>query len=303
MKAMKVLVPLIALAVLGLFLASCVAPVTPPAVKKTFSKGTVTAKGSVFVNGVEYTDTTATITVNGVAATDADLKVGMHVELKGDSDGTAGTATTIASNNSMEGLVDTVGATSFTIFGQTVNVDAGTKFESPLTGLASLTAGVTVADITAYPDGLGGYIATHVEETTAATYEIDGTVSASAAGSFTLTPAGGSPISVSYTGTLAAAIIDGAFVEVKFGAFSATAPNITTTAAQIELKVELTPDEGDLMEVEGYVSGLAAPAFSVDGVQVDAGTLSLSGIANGTKVEVTGTYTAGVLMATQIQIK
>jgi hypothetical protein len=55
------------------------APGTP-----ALSRGVITAKGSVFVNGVEYSDTSASITIGDAANHgDSELKVGMVVEVKG----------------------------------------------------------------------------------------------------------------------------------------------------------------------------------------------------------------------------
>ena len=38
-------------------------------------------------------------------------------------------------------------------------------------------------------------------------------------------------------------------------------------------------------------------------MEVDAGSLSLAGIANGTKVEVKGTYSSGTFLVSSIEVK
>lgn len=278
---------------------------------KGYAQGTITAKGSIFVNGVEYNTSGATITLNGVSATEADLKVGMHVELKGDIDtgNNTGVATEIESDNSLQGPISAIVGNDITVLGQTVIVPlSGVSFEGT-TGLsgASPLAVNDVIEVTAFPNGSGSYVATRIEKKGSAQYEIEGTISALAGqtdSSFTLTPSGGQPLTVNFTGTLGAGIANGSFVEVKFS--SLTPPStIGTTAAQVELKQLLHPDDGDYVEVEGYVSGLAAPIFFVDGIRVDAGSLSLALVADGTKVEVKGTFDSGTstLMAAVIEIK
>lgn len=148
-------------------------------------------------------------------------------------------------------------------------------------------------------------MATYIEKKNPAplTYEIDGAVSGLTASSFTMTPAGGAPLTINFTGTLAVGIVDGSVVEVEFSTFTSPPATITTTAGSIELKQELQPDNGDYVEVKGYVANLVAPNFTVDGIAVDAGSLSLASIANGTKVEVKGTFSAGTLMASSIEVK
>lgn len=247
MKSMKLHPGMVIAAALGLTLAACPAPMNV----RTFSRGTITAKGSIFVNGVEFDDSKATITVNGAAATDAALKVGMHVELSGSTDaaGSRGTADAVESNNTFEGPISAISGSTITVLGQSVKVDTSTSFEAPLTGVGSLAVG-NVVDVTAYASGSAAFTATHVESSTATTYEIDGVVGSMAAGSFTLTPQGGVSLTVSYTGTLAAGIITGALVEVKFAAF--TPPlTVNADASGVELKNEMQPAEGDLAHVEG----------------------------------------------------
>lgn len=294
-----------------LILASCT-PVTPgptptptptPTTAKAYSRGTITQKGSIFVNGVEFNDTTASITVNGVAGTDASLRVGMHVEVKGEIDTATnlGTATAVQSNNTMEAPAASVGASSFVMLGQTVTVNAGTVFEGGLT-LGTINPLTDVVEVIAYPDGLGGFIATHLQKVLATEWEVEGVITGFAGSSFTLTPEGGQPITVNFFGGLDPAIDNNVLAEVKFSSFSGSTINNVDGANILPVTV-LSPDAGDYMEAEGCVSALAAPTFTVDGVQVNAGTLSLAGIANGTRVEVTGTFTGGVLMASAIQIK
>ncbi len=286
-----------------LVLASCSLPATKPA----YSKGVITQKGSIFVNGVEYDTSSATIKINGVPGTEEDLKVGMHVELRGEvneADQT-GTATEVEFDNSLQGPISAMdGATKqLTVLGQTIATDGSTVYEAPLAGYADLAVS-DVVEVTGIPDAGGVILATYIEKTSSTSYEIDGAVSALGSGTFTLTPpAGGNPLTVNFTGSLATGITNDVLVQVEFSTFDAGTLTITTTAGSIEPKVELEPEEGDSTDVEGFVAGLSGTTFTVDGISVDAGSLSLAGITNGTKVEVEGTFSGDVLQATSISKK
>ena len=63
--------------------------------------GPVTGFGSVFVNGIEFSTTGSTITVEGSSASESQLKIGQVVEVRGTIKSSAGTgtATSIAANN------------------------------------------------------------------------------------------------------------------------------------------------------------------------------------------------------------
>jgi hypothetical protein len=135
-------------------------------------------------------------------------------------------------------------------------------------------------------------------------FEIKGVVSGLGAGTFTLTPRhSANTITVNFTGTLAAGIVNGSFVEVKFASF---ANPISTTADKIKLLKDLEASDKDRAEVHGVVSNFAAGAgtstFTVDDVNVSADNSLLSGVANGVEVEVKGTMSSGVLVAESVHV-
>ena len=72
------------------------------------STGTVTAFGSVYVNGVKYETTGIPIRVNGVSGTQSDLSVGDVVTVTGTSNGTTGVATRIVYWADVEGPISAV---------------------------------------------------------------------------------------------------------------------------------------------------------------------------------------------------
>ena len=91
-------------------------------------------------------------------------------------------------------------------------------------------------------------------------------------------------------------------MEVKIDAATGVTGPLSVTAKKIELENELEPEESSHAEIEGLVANLSGNTFTVNGISVNAGSLSLAGIANGTRVEVQGTFSGGVLMATKIHI-
>jgi hypothetical protein len=294
------------LVVLVAFLLSCTQG-NPPGVSG-FSKGVITAKGSIFVNGVEFDLSGASIMINGAPGTEADLRVGMQVEVKGkiDDASSTGIAAEVHFDGSLKGPIDApIVAPNLIVLGQTVITDSNTVFESLPLGLGDLAQG-DVVEVAGMADDSGHILATHIEKTGSPTLEISGVVSSPAAGTFVLTPLnGGVALTVNYTGALDAGITTGTTVEVKFvlANWTSGTKTIATTAASIEAKMELEPADGDRAEVQGFVTGLSGSTFTVEGISVNAGSLSLAGIANGTKVEAEGSFTSGVLYAEKIQIK
>jgi hypothetical protein len=277
-----------------------------------FAKGVITAKGSIYVNGVEYDDASAAITVDDTANhTDSELKVGMVVEVKGTIDSATGkgTATEINYAADLEGTVDSgsidLVAGTFSVFGQSIATDATTVFEG-IADLTALASGDRV-EVSGMADAVAQVIhATRVEKkTTTEDYRIKGVVSNLTATSFDLTTEhAAAAITVDFTGTLAAGITNGSFVLVKFVSY---ATPISTTAAQVKLLEHLEASSGDRVEASGVISGFAAgvtaATFTVNGIDVQADNTLIAGLslADGVKVEVKGTMSSGVLVAEKIQ--
>jgi hypothetical protein len=293
--------------VLAVALAGCAigaAAVSTP----TVSKGVITAKGSIYVNGVEYTDTSASISVGGAANhTDADLKVGMVVEVKGSSDGTGkGVASDIIYAANVEGTIDASPAIDaatgvFYIFGHKIATDPTTVFDG-VTGVSGLAAGdrVEVSGIAS----AGVLNASRVEKLSiAGNFKIRGVVSGLPANPFTLTNEDGTSVTVNVTsGTLDPAIVNNSKVIVEFTAW---ATPLLVTADKVHLVGELQAEDNSRAEVSGIVSGFVAgpPAtFTVDGMNVSADAAIAAGVANGVRVEVQGTMTAGVLVAEKVHV-
>jgi len=97
------------------------------------ASGVITGFGSVYVNGVRFTTSTADIEIDGVKVTQADLKVGEVVDIKGTMlDGSA-KAEVIRYNHNLEGPVTAIDGLTLVAMGQTVRVSSGTSLGDPIT--------------------------------------------------------------------------------------------------------------------------------------------------------------------------
>jgi len=136
----------------------------------SFSVGTVTGFGSVFVNGIRYEDNGARLvdddgTVKVLGSDDNPLRIGMAVEVTGtvDDSGTVRTATQIAYGAEIKGPVTAVDASAgtFDVFGITVRTTTTTVYEN-FGGVTALATG-NVVEVHGQPDTNGRIVATYVE--------------------------------------------------------------------------------------------------------------------------------------------
>ena len=92
------------------------------------SQGVVTAKGSVFVNGIEFSTVGASITIDDSPnRPEIELKEGMTVKIRGTSDDATkkGTAIQIEGRDALEGQIQAIDNArhTITVMGQTVRVE------------------------------------------------------------------------------------------------------------------------------------------------------------------------------------
>lgn len=276
------------------------------AAKAGFSKGVITAKGSITVNGVKFNSSSAKVkfdNLSGAGIDDSKLKVGMVVNIKGmiDNTGMTGTAEKIEFTDNLQGPIDAssinLAAGTFTVFGQTVMVDANTVFEgaSGLAGLTPLIAG-NVVEVSGFPNANGVILATRIEVKTdpGEQFEVKGTLSNLSGNTFALTPPG-SAVALTVTlgngVTLPAGTGNGSFVEVIV-----TGGGTNVTATKVELESELHAENNDRMEAEGFVTSVDTTnaTFVVNGITVNATGMTLPTV--GQKVEVKGQLMNGVLV-------
>jgi hypothetical protein len=186
--------------------------------------GTITGFGSVYVNGVHFKTTSATIHKNGQVVAQSALKVGEIAHVKGSKnamDG-AGNADSVDVEENVVGPIATMDTAhnTLTVLGQTVQIDAATSFSS----------NVQPADIT----GLKGGDFVEVSGLTAA----DGTITA------TRIERDSSPGALQVLGTVAS-------VDTAMHTFMINALIVNYSAANLTGFTSGQPANGDLVEVQG----------------------------------------------------
>jgi len=286
------------------------------------SQGSISSFGSIFVNGVRWDLSSAAIEIEGVAASETDLRVGMVVRVEGDFDAgdTTGTATRVRFEDVLEGPiagapVETVPGQikTFTILGQTVTVDAlETIFDDGAT-FAGLAAD-DVLEVSGFPDGSDAVTATRVSLRGAFPADDDVDLIGPVAnlvfgiddsGMFDLgtitvrfTPA------TPFTDVTRTALMNGDRVKVE-GTLRLSGTEIDAT--EIELEDDgVGADDLDRVEIEGIAEACAqSPDFCVGGVPVDISMATFDPPTFvpmvGDRVEVEGPLIAGTLEATEVE--
>ena len=277
----------------------------------SYANGPITGFGSVIVNGVRFDDSNAVVTDDDGGGSSRDkLRLGMTTEIRGsaitpDATGTlVSAASSIAFGSDILGRVDSIDLAfrRLVVLGQGVDVNAATVFddESLSGGLPTVVVGDVVEVYALFNAATGRYTATRIERKGAvAAYRLRGLVSHLDVGkAFNI----GSE-RISYDGFTGAPVTlaDGNLVRVRLQ---------TTKVAGVWLVAAFKdgapkPRDRDDVRLEGRISSFtSATLFSVNGVAVNASTIGpLAGLALGVRVEVEGTSSEGVLLASKLKIK
>ena len=291
---------------------------TPGTPAPTVSVGTITGFGSVIVNGVRFDDRTAEVTINDRVATAAQLRVGMVVAVEGsigacpntDDALCDGVAARIRFRNNLDGPITAINRLSNTlqVMGRDVIVDDSTAFDgTSVSDLSALAVGDMVAvSGLAEQQRLRARLVQRTGVFAAGTTPITvhgpvANVNASA-GTCTVDgvpvrfrnlPAGELPV-----GGLA----DGQYVVAQGRNFGSG----LMTADRIQLRDRISLPDVSSVELEGYVAAYVSIAnFTVDGRRVDASAAlfrngTAADLKNGAKVEVEGTMSGAVLLASKL---
>jgi hypothetical protein len=279
--------------------------------------GTITAFGSVVVNGVRYDTATAQFTVDDSPGSQSDLAVGDVVLVRGttDASSTAGTATSVVFDDQVQGPIASIDAVArtFVVLGQTVRVGADTSFDDRIqpASLAGLAVGALV-EVSGFAAADGSIHASRIEpKLTGTELELTGVV-ANHDGVARRFAINAQVVDYSAVGQLrdfpAGGIANGQTVEVKGGSIVGG----VWRPVSIEWQANgLTGAAGERREVEGLITGFASAVdFTVAGLAVttNAQTVFTGGAAAdlgvSVKVEVEGTLNgAGVLVATKVDIR
>jgi hypothetical protein len=282
----------------------------------TLAQGPINGFGSVIVNGVRYSTTGATVTIDDQPGTESDLRVGQVVRVEGtvNADGITGTARKISFNDEVEGPVQGIdlAASRFVVLGQTVRVGAATSFDDSISprSLAGLQVGERV-EVSGLVGADGVIAATRVERKPAsATVEVKGT-----AGSVDTTARrlGIGQLQVDYSGATLSGFgagqpQNGDLVEA-YGTVSGTG---ILVASRLEKRSASLPGSvNDDADLEGLVTRFVSAAdFDVAGQRVtttaatryDGG--SAADLTLNANVEVEGDFDAsGRVVATEIEFR
>lgn len=276
------------------------------------SAGPISGFGSVIVNGVRFDDSGAQVQdEDGARALTGDMRLGMMVEIDGrqvDAAKGTGTALRIRMGGKVLGPVDSVDAPAGTlvVLGQPVDTTAQTVFgDGVASGLASLAVGTVVAVHGIFDASTGHTIATRLQAApNAPAFRVRGPLSGldSAARTFRI---GGA--SVSYAAiTPAPDLSGGDFARCTVARLDKAAV-AGVWQAQAVRSCALKVDEGIVAHLRGAVTAFNSSSdFEVNGVKVNAATATFpdgaAGITVGTRVEVEGTMSNGVLVAARVEI-
>lgn len=283
------------------------------------SQGSVTAFGSVVVNGVEFStagpDTEIRVPGND-QATETDLAVGMVVTVRGDWNPTTGlgTAERITYEDALRGPVSEIqpSAGTFRILGQLVRISANTVFDLGVdaqTPLAALNDGDHVA-VSGHFAADGVLRATRVERPAALeTVRLRGVVQAVDPESNRFTLAGGQTVdydNLAEGGPELDPPSDGDTV-IAEGTLSGGV--LLAEALRLLDAAQPVAEAGAEVELEGLITdGTDWEAFSVSGqpvvTQSPQGRPADSAFATGLRVEVEGRIdNAGRLVAEEVKLR
>jgi hypothetical protein len=275
--------------------------------------GTVTAVNDLTVGGVAFDTAATSVQIGGLVVTAADIRVGMVARVNGTDDGTVVAADTVVIEEVVKGILQAkVDATTLTVLGQTVLVDAATRYGP---GIAPTSPdGLTVGDaleIYGFVKSPGVVTALRIErESSLSEFRVIGFAASVDQPNSTFSI--GTQV-IDYLGADTSDLpgghpVNGQLVEVRgLNALGGMGELIAT-----EVKIEDLDDapDNDDTEIEGFIQAVNSPTqFVVAGVTVNttASTVYEDGtaadVAVGAKVEVEGALASGVITAAKVEFK
>jgi hypothetical protein len=240
------------------------------------ASGVITSFGSVYVNGMRFTTSAADIEIDGVKATQADLKVGQVVDINGTMQDGSAKADVVRYHHNLEGPVTAIDGLTLVAMGQTVRVSSETSLGDPVTidpdrlEIEGLALG-DVVQVSGLITDDGSIEATRVDlRVNEGAYDVYGTASGVNPGGKTffinalLIDYAGANIEDFATGAPA----DGDLVKATGLEFGASGEFIAT---KVELRYdpEVMPESGDMLNLQGVVTDfVSATQFVVAGFPV-----------------------------------
>lgn len=276
----------------------------------SYSSAPIEGFGSVYVGGIKYDDTSATVVgEDGEPSTRGALRLGMVVEVEGgEIGGTEAAPTAVALRirtvSELVGLasaVDLAGGT-LKVFEQTVVVDALTVFDTAFaSGLSSVTDGAALEVFGSYDAASARFVATRIAPRSGApaAYKVRGPVQAldSTARTFRIGAA-----QFSYDGAQPL-LAEGAWLRVQAQTQAVAG---RWPVSRIDAGVRPLPDL-DRVKLRGTISRYQSDSdFDINGQPVDARNASFIGrpgdLTLGKTVVVDGRTAGGVLVASKVRL-
>jgi hypothetical protein len=266
--------------------------------------GTISAFGSIFVNENEYDTAGVPITVNGSAATENDLEVGMKVEIESQN----GSTVKVDYESEIRGPIDSIdtAANSLVVLGQTVITDSTSIFKN-IDELDDLDSG-DIIEVSGFFDANNNVIASYIEflvNQGLQEFKIKGTVLTHDPSSKQFTVSG---ITVDYSNVASLPVFGvGSFVEVE-----GTKPSSIFNATLLNLDTQLPAgNPGDNLVIEGIITELTSQSdFEVNGQRVNTNAQTnfkrgtVADIALNAKVKVKGSVDSnGILNADEVMFR
>lgn len=282
-----------------------------------FIEGPIAGFGSIIVNGVRFDERNATVTdADGGAFNRDNLRLGMVVEVQSDrpmDDGNGGRSATArhvrlggSLTGPLEGTTQMGGITFIRVLGQVVRLTKATVFEGVTGGAAGLSVS-DVLEVHGFPSpdsAVSDIVATRVEKRgiASAQFRVRGIArDVARLGSPPTLRVGSAVFDLTDTG-VPADLADGTVVRLAVGNAQVDGrwpvERITVESRRLE--------DGAEAEVEGLVTSLLNQrSFAVNGVAVDArsATMPATALALGTRVEVKGRESNGVLVAATVELR
>src|SRR5882672_7988620 len=285
----------------------------PPGSTPVVATGTITGFGSIYVNGVHFKTTSATIRKNGQVVAQSALRVGEIARIKGSKNDSEGNADSVDVDENVVGPIAAIDTTlnTLTVLGQTVKIGAGTSFSSDvqpadITGLKVAdfveVSGLTAAD--------GSISATRIgREASAGTLQVLGTVASvdTVAHTFMINALIVNYSAANLTDFTSGQPADGDLVEVQGTTFDSATTTLTATGVKKEMSdVQEAGDHGD-MEREGLITRFAS-VTDFDVADEPVTTTSATVYHNGTeadlalnvKVEVEGSLDSSNILVADV---
>lgn len=280
----------------------------------TYTQGVISGFGSIIVGGIHFDDSLAAVSDDdGNRRNRSELKLGMMVEVDaGNVDRAAGSARAMQIRWGSEivgpvGAIDTA-ASTVQVLGQTVLVTTSTIFDDSLAGgLTALDSGQVVEVHGILDPANGRVVATRIEsEDAAAAYKLRGAIANldTVAKIFTIN---GELISYAGLppGLVPPSLANGQVVRVLLQTAQVGRAWVATSLRGGLRLPELAHREA---HVEGVITVFTSTAsFQINGLLVDASQANFpdgtAGIGLGARVEVEGTVTNGVLVASKVEIE